>query len=183
MKRHLLLLFLYDKSTSCFHLWKLWVMNIDAFERGLDALYAQDYKGAAREFDDALNTEDGKESQSDQYGRFSSYLGLAKVLNGDDSGLLTCRDAASSETTYGDVFLNVACAEWHSNNRKRAIDAIHKGVEIDPGHQQLNKAVSMLDSRKSNPINFLDRNHFLNKALGRLLRKKPVVITVNTLLS
>jgi len=158
-------------------------MNIEAFDRGLDALLAQDYKGAARDFEDALRGGDGKENQEDQYGRFSSYLGLARVLTDNDSGLLMCRDAAGSETTYGDVFLNVACAEWYSNNRKRAIEAIHKGLEVDPGHQQLNKVIAMLDSRKKNPINSLSRDHVVNKFLGRLLRKHPVEITVHTLLT
>lgn len=154
-------------------------MGASAFENGLDAMQAQDYKGAVRDFEEFFKEID---EHDDQYNRVESYLGLARVLTDDDSGLLMCRDAASDEAVYGDVFLNMACAEWHSNQRKRAIDAINKGLEIDSGHQQLNKVSAMLDGRKRNIIHFLDRDHFLNKFLGRFLRKKSPEITVHTLL-
>lgn len=154
-------------------------MDAEAFSNGLDALKAKDYKGALRDFETVVN---GVDQHHDQYNRVASYLGLARVLTDDDSGLLMCRDAASNETTYGDVFLNAACAEWHSNQRKRAIDAVYKGLKIDSGHPQLNKVVAMLDSRKHRVVNFLDRNHIINKLLGRLLRRQSMELTVHALL-
>lgn len=155
------------------------IMDAEAFADGLDALKAKDYKGAVRDFEVAVNSTD---EHDDQYNRVESYLGLVRVLTDDDSGLLMCRDAASNEKTYGDVFLNTACAEWHSHQRKRAIDAVYKGLKIDSGHPQLNKVIVILDSRKRSVINFLDRDHIINKLLGRLFRRPVSTITVHTLL-
>lgn len=154
-------------------------MDAEAFSNGLDALKTRDYKGAVRDFEVVFKNID---EHDDQYNRIASYLGLSRVLTNDDSGLLMCRDAASNEKTLGDVFLNAACAEWHSSQRKRAIDAVYKGLKIDIDHPQLNKAVSILDSRKHSVIDFLDRNHILNKLLGRLCRRESAEITVHALL-
>ena len=154
-------------------------MDEEAYSNGLDALKAKDYKGAVRDFELVVNSID----ESDEfYSRAASYLGLARVLTEDDSGLLMCRDAASNEKSYGDVFLNAACAEWHSNQRKRAIDTIHKGLEIDAKHSQLKQVIAMLDTRKRSAIGFLDRNHVFNRVLGRLSRRKGTEITVHTLI-
>lgn len=154
-------------------------MDAEAFANGLDALKVKDYKGAARDFDVVVKSVDVHDKQ---YNRVESYLGLARVLTNDDSGLLMCRDAAGNEKVHGDVFLNAACAEWHSNQRKRAIDVVYKGLKIDSGHPQLNKVAALLDSRKRSVIGFLGRNHILNRWLGRLLRRKNIEITVHTLL-
>ena len=154
-------------------------MDAEEFSKGLNALESEDYKGAVRDFELVAKSID---KHDDQYNRVASYLGLSRVLINDDSGLLMCRDAAGNEKTFGDVFLNTACAEWHSNQRKRAIDTVYKGLVVDSGHQQLKKVVAMLDSRKSSVINFLDRNHVLNRLLGRLLRRQSAPITVHTLL-
>ena len=154
-------------------------MDEEVFANGLSSLEAKDYNSAARDFESALKSIDG---HNGQYNRVASYLGLARVLINDDSGLLMCRDAAGNEKTNGDVFLNVACAEWHSNQRKRAIDAVHKGLQIDPKHQKLKQALLMLDARKRSVIGFLDRNHFINRLLGRFSRGKSPEITVHALI-
>lgn len=154
-------------------------MDAEIFANGLSALEAQDYRGAVRDFEAALGSVD---EHDDQYNRVASFLGLARVLVNDDSGLLMCRDAASNEKTYGDVFLNTACAEWHSNQRKRAIDVVRKGLKIDSGHKQLKQILLMLDTRKRSIVGFLDRNHVINRMLGRFFRRKNSELTVHTLI-
>lgn len=154
-------------------------MNTVVFENGLDAMRAQDYKGAVRDFEKAVNSID---EHHVQYNRIASYLGLARVLINDESGLLLCRDAASNEMANGDIFLNMACAEWHCENRKRAIDAINKGLDIEPDHHQLQQVMSKFDSRKRSIINFLARDHPFNRILGRILRSGSEKLTVHALL-
>ena len=154
-------------------------MDEEVFANGLSSLEAKDYNSAVRDFESALKSIDG---HNDQYNRVASYLGLARVLINDDSGLLMCRDAAGNEKTNGDVFLNLACAEWHSNQRKRAIDAVRKGLQIDSKHRKLKQVLLMLDARKRSVISFLGRNHFINKSLGRFSRRKSPEITVHTLI-
>lgn len=155
-------------------------MNEVSYKKGCESLLAGDYKAAKREFADALKSI-GEHHQL--YNRIVSYLGLAQVLTSDRNGLLLCRDAASSEGVGADVYLNLACAEWHVDNRQRAVDAINRGCEIDTGHHQLVRASALIDSRRRNVLPFLKREHFLNRLLGRMMRKQPGEMTVSRLLS
>lgn len=154
-------------------------MNTETHEKGCEALKARDYKAAEREFCEALKLID---EHHPSYNRIASCLGLARVLNSDRNGLLLCRDAASSETRDADVFLNLACAEWHCSNRERAIDAVIRGRVIDDGHQQLARATRLLDSRRKNVLPFLPRGHFLNRTLGRMMRRERAPLSVHSLL-
>ena len=105
-------------------------MDGEAFESGKEALKAKDYKAAERAFKKARDTAD---EHSEHYNLVMSFYGLSQVLNGDQDGLLICRDAASNEVFDGEVFLNLACAEWHTDNRKRALHAILRGREETVG--------------------------------------------------
>jgi hypothetical protein len=154
-------------------------MNTELFDKGRDAFRAKDYKAAERAFKEVMKSLD---EHHVFYNRVASYLGLAQVLISDRNGLLLCRDAASSETVHGDVFLNLACAEWHAENRERAIDAVTRGCKIDANHDQLVRACMLLDSRRRNVFPFLSRQHFLNRIVGRMMRRAQDEITVHSLL-
>ena len=143
-------------------------MNKEAYEKGREALREKDYKAAVRDFEEVLKDLD---EHHESYNRIQASLGLAQVLTSNRNGLLLCRDAASSEGQDGNVFLHLASAEWHFGNRKRAIDALRHGMKIEPGNQQLKRAIGMLDARKKSVFEFLPRNHSLNRTLGRFLRR------------
>jgi len=154
-------------------------MDKQAYQNAKDSLKAQDYKAAERDFKKVL---DGLDEHHEQYNNVLSHYGLVQELNLNENGLLLCRDAASNEAFDGDVFLNLACAEWFSDNRKRAVNAIRHGVKIDADNQRLNHACAILDCRKKCCLSFLPRDHRLNRLLGRLLRRPAAVITVHDLL-
>lgn len=154
-------------------------MDTQAYRNAKDALKAKDYKAADRAFKKTLDSID---ESHDHYNNVLSFYGLTQVLTSDENGLLLCRGAASNEVFEGDVFLNLACAEWHCNNRKRAIDAIRHGVRVDAGNKQLNRACAKLDCRKKCCFSFLPRTHKLNRMIGRLLRRPNPVTTVHSLL-
>ena len=154
-------------------------MDTQAYQHAKDALMAKDYKAAERAFKVALDSID---EHHGQYNNVLSYYGLAQVLTSNKNGLLMCRDAASNEVFEGEVFLNLACAEWESGNRKRAVDAIRHGVKIDADNKQLNRACAKLDCRKKCCFGFLPRSHKLNRFVGRMLRRPGPVTTVHSLL-
>lgn len=154
-------------------------MNEEAYQNGLDALTVKDYKGAVRDFEEALKNLD---EHDEQYNKVVACLGLSQVLTSNRNGLLLCRDAASSEVLDGDVFLYLACAEWHCSNRKRAIDAILHGCKIDADNEKLKRAIKQLDVRKRSVFSGLPRAHALNRILGRLLRRSSSELTVHSLL-
>lgn len=154
-------------------------MDTEAYQHGRDALRAQDYKAAERAF---KKVHDSIDEHDENYNIVQSYYGLTQVLNSNSNGLLMCRDAASNEHFHGEVFLNLACAEWHSLNRKRAIVAVRHGIKIDADAVQLNRACTKLDCRKKCCFSFLPRSHKLNRFFGRLLRRESPEISVHTLL-
>ena len=154
-------------------------MDAEAYQKAKDSLKAQDYKAAERGFKKAFESMD---EHHEHHSIVQSYYGLAQVLSSDKNGLLLCRDAASNEVFDGDVFLNLACAEWHSNNRKRAVDAIRHGVKIDADNKRLNQACAKLDCRKKCCFGFLPRGHKLNRIFGRLFRRPSPPTTVHDLL-
>jgi hypothetical protein len=154
-------------------------MNVEGYKKGREALESADYKGAVRDFEAVLTD---MEDHQDQYSNVESYLGLSQVLTSNRNGLLLCRDAASSEKHDGDVFLNLACAEWYCMNRKRALDAIRLGRKVDSENMRLGRALTLLDVRKKNVFGFLPRGHPLNRILGRLFRRAGDELTVDRLL-
>ncbi len=154
-------------------------MDVEAYQNAKNALKDKDYKAAERAFKITIES---IEEHDEQYNSVLSNYGLTQVLNSDANGLLLCRDAASNEVFDGAVFLNLACAEWHSNNRKRAVDAVRRGVKIDPDHKQLNHACAKLDCRKKCCFSFLPRGHKLNRLFGRMLRRPGAMTTVHSLL-
>jgi len=154
-------------------------MDTQAYQNGKDALKAGDYKAAERAFKKALDSID---EDNERHNSVLSYYGLAQVLNSNNHGLLLCRDAASNEVFDGEVFLNLAGAEWHSNNRKRAIDAIQHGLNIDTENERLNHACAKLECRKKCCFSFLPRDHKFNRLIGRLFRRGVPAVTVHSLL-
>ena len=155
-------------------------MDDESFDKGREALKTQDYIAAARKFKQAFDSID---EQHASYNRVASYLGLCRVLTSDPDGLLLCRDAASCESRDGEVFLNLACAEWHVQNRERALDAIDRGRKADRKNELLIRAWVLLDSRRRNVIPFLPRGHILNRTLGRLVRRNQRPLSVHSLLT
>lgn len=154
-------------------------MNIEMYEKGLHALELKDYRAAARDFELVL---DGLDEHDEHYNDVASYVGLTQVLIANRNGLLICRDVASSEAKDGTVFLNLACAEWHCNNRKRAIDAVHSGCEVDADNDRLQRANNLLGRRERSLFQYLPRRHSLNRAFGRLFRRSGNGVDTHSLL-
>lgn len=154
-------------------------MDTQAWQNAKAALKAQDYKAAERAFKKVLESIG---EHDELHNSVQAFYGLSQVLNGNNHGLLLCRDAASNEVFDGEVFLNLACAEWHCNNRKRAIVAIRHGVKIDADNERLNHACARLDCRKKSCFSFLPRSHKMNRLFGRLFRRSGPMLSVHNLL-
>jgi len=106
------------------------------------------------------------------HNKYASYCGLARVLNGDKTGVELCRDAARQEMKDGDVYLNLAYAEWFMDSRKRSIGVLEKGLTIDSQHKGLRQLQINLGKRSTPVLSFITRDNLLNKTLGKLVHKK-----------
>lgn len=141
----------------------------DEFVEGVEHLKERSIPMAVQSFQQAYDSV----ARADLYhNKYESYCGLARVLSGDTSAIELCRDAARNEIQDGDVFLNLARAEWHLKNRKNTIIALKKGLQIDNRHPGLREMREQLGIRQRSPLPFLPRSHPLNHALGKLLRIK-----------
>jgi len=106
------------------------------------------------------------------HNKYASFCGVVRVLNGDRAGIELCRDAVRQELIDGDVFLNLAYAEWHMKSRKRSVGVLKQGLMVDRRHPGLKKFQQHLGQRSRKMVFFVSRDNVLNKVLGKLVRKK-----------
>jgi len=139
----------------------------DEFVEGVSYLKDRSIPNAINSFQQAFESVD----RADVYhNKYASYCGLARVLSGDASGLEMCREAAKSELHDGDVYLNLARAEWYFENRRATVIVLKKGLNIDNRHPGLRQMREQLGVRQRTALPFLPRTHPLNKTLGKLMR-------------
>jgi len=105
------------------------------------------------------------------YNKYASFCGYARVINGDRGGLVICREVARNEQSDGDVFYNLAKSEWYFKDRKRAVDSLLQGLQVDGLHEGICQLCDEMSMRKKTVIGFLPRNHAINNMLGKFLRK------------
>lgn len=103
--------------------------------------------------------------------KYQSFIGLCQVLSGDCSGLNVCRKLSIDECFDGDIFCNLAIAEYQLNHRKQAFKALEKGMAIDENHSGLPILFAHMDTRKEPPLSFLSRNNFLNVFIGKIAHR------------
>ncbi len=139
----------------------------DAFKQGLEKFKQGDFQGALPYFNKAVGPTDNNDPYRKTYISFS---GLTKIYLGDKSALSICRTAADGETQNPDVYYVLAYAEMEVKGRyfrKRVIQAIDKGKQIDPGHRGLQSLHEALGIRRSPALPFLRRQSFINRLLGK----------------
>jgi tetratricopeptide (TPR) repeat protein len=117
-----------------------------------------------------LSTAADQKSSGDVSSLMYSYLGygIAKFKGKRREGLTLCEHAVKVEFYQPDNQLNLARTLLLNGNRKRALEALKRGLQIDPDHRALVALRSEMGSRKSPVLGFLGRDNFLNVFLGRL---------------
>ena len=139
------------------------------FSEGIDFLQKRAIQEASQRFQLACDSVSASHLFRNKY---ISYLGFARLLSGDLDGVRLCRMAAAKEFGDGDVFLNLARAEYLLDSRPAAIAALERGIEVDCNHEGLRLMRHRLGIRKRKPIPFLSREHPFNARLGCVLRKR-----------
>lgn len=99
-----------------------------------------------------------------------SYLGygLAKYKNKRREGLALCEHAVKMEFFQPENQLNLARTMLLNGNRKRAVEAIERGLKLDGDHTELIQLRQEIGERRAPVLAFLGRDNFLNVTLGRL---------------
>jgi hypothetical protein len=134
------------------------------------------WKMAARHFAQA-ERKSGRQDTDQQL--YRSAHGLSLIYCGDVSGLNLCRHAAGAESVQAEVFLNLALAEVKFQHRKRACQAVSRGLKLDPRHKKLLALRSRMGIRRQPCLPFLKRDNVFNKWLGKAtyrgVRRGPAV--------
>ncbi len=135
------------------------------YKLGQEELRLQNYSQALDHFTVLLNEADNNDPHFDRY---QSYTGLCQVLLGEKEGISLCRKSAAATTPKIENMCNLALAELQLNKRNNAINAIQKGIKLDPKNSQLKKLKSRLDTRRKPFIPFISRDNFVNVMVGKI---------------
>ena len=102
-------------------------------------------------------------------GTFFSYLGLAyaRCEHRWREGRQLCERAVSLEFYEPENWLNLAWTCVLARDRRRACDALTKGLAIDARHRGLRDLARRLGMRRPPVLGFLSRSHAVNISLGR----------------
>lgn len=102
--------------------------------------------------------------------RHLSYGGLlmATIQGRTREGRKLCERAAEIGFYDPQIFLNLARVYQHVGWKDDAVEALRKGLRLDPDNVGLRQMLKRLNPRRKTPIGSLGRSHFLNKYLGKI---------------
>lgn len=114
---------------------------------------------------------DEKDAGTELPGLFYSYLGYG-IARFDRrrlrEGLALCEHGAKREFYQPENYFNLARVYLIANQRRKAIDAVVAGRQVDRRHPGLAQLHRELGIRRPPVLRFLHRDHFLNRLFGRL---------------
>ncbi len=86
-------------------------------------------------------------------------------------GLEICFQALSAERRNPDVYWGLAGLYTLSGSRRKALNAISRGLSLSPGHPELVRLRDEMGVRHIPPIPFLGRDSAVNVKLGKVIHK------------
>jgi tetratricopeptide (TPR) repeat protein len=105
--------------------------------------------------------------------RYASYygLGLALVERRFNRAVELCRSAVKEEFFSPDLYHNLARVHLAFGFKAEGIRYLRRGLMIDPADPAIRDQLEDLGCRSRPALEFLPRNHFLNRWLGRVRRQ------------
>lgn len=100
-------------------------------------------------------------------------LGLALVERRFEKALELCRSAAKEEFFNPELYHNLARVHMAFGFKAEAIRYLRRGLMIDPANASLAEDLERLGRRRVPVLQFLPRNHPLNRWLGRMRGRFP----------
>ena len=98
--------------------------------------------------------------------------GLAVGMSSDlKEGIEICLRGLNTDRRNPEIYLSLARLHAQSGSRKRAIDAIDRGLSFSSKHAELLALQKQLGQRQPPMLPFLSRDHPVNVKLGRLAHK------------
>ena len=139
------------------------------FRKGLACLHEDRPQEAARHFLTAIQLEREQGVRTPQM-RYLSHYGLALTLAhgaGPDARLAS-ETAVEREPENPDLWWNAARVRLAAGSPQAALQAVARGLALDPDHGGLRALLRRLERRSRPAVRFLTRDHPVNRVLGRL---------------
>jgi tetratricopeptide (TPR) repeat protein len=140
----------------------------NAFRKGLGALAENRPEAASNYFRKALDLErDRSKSRLDM--RYLSYYGLSLAQAGLSTqiALQACKTAVFKQNSDPVLFLNLGRVYVITGKLVRAMEYFEKGLRLSPDHKILRRELARIDRRSRPAVSFLDRDHVVNRWIGR----------------
>ena len=99
-----------------------------------------------------------------------SYLGfcLTKERQQYKRGIMMCREATKVEPMNSQYWLNLGRSCLLAGQKRAAIEAFRRGLKVNC-NQQIVEELKRLGLRKTPVFDTLERGHFLNRNVGKML--------------
>lgn len=139
----------------------------DLLREGLVACRAGDWRRGLDQLSRLAALAEGAEPLP---GLYYSYLGvaMARCEGRKDEGLELCRYAIKLEPAEPENRLNLARLYLIQRNRRQAVKQLYVGLRLDPSDRRLRALQRRIGVRRTVPIRWLSRDHFLNVWIGWL---------------
>ena len=135
----------------------------ESYRRGRDHLERGEVQPALEHFRTAHQVDRTNPRYRSFYG-----LGLALVERRFDRALELCRSAAKEEFFNPELYHNLARVHMAFGFKSEAIRYLRRGLMIDPANAGLASDLERLGRRRMPVLQFLPRNHPVNRWLGRM---------------
>jgi predicted Zn-dependent protease len=138
------------------------VASKQLLEAALDRVRHEEYEAALPLFEQLL----AREPRS---ARLRSYHALCEAVTDRrfEAGLERCQAAAKQEFFNPELYLNLARLHLAFGFKAEGVRFIRRGLMIDPGNEELSRALFDLGARIAPVLSFLPRRHPVNRWLGR----------------
>ncbi|MCU0291427.1 MAG: hypothetical protein MUF10_05480 [Thermoanaerobaculaceae bacterium] len=137
--------------------------------RGIDAARRQDYERGYILLKEAYDRHQ-RIGESKPLAPILSFYGLCVAMHRARyrEGAQFCQAAIDREFFKAEYYFNLAQVWVAGRSRSRAIEAIHRGLSVEPGHVGLKELEEELGRRRPPVVRFLGRSNPVNVSLGRL---------------
>jgi Flp pilus assembly protein TadD len=152
----------------------------EVFKKGLTAYRTGDFEGAAALFHRALDLDRRRDARRPDM-RYLSFYGLSLARAGLSSQMAVqaCRKAVRQQPDSPVLHLNLGRVLMILGRRNDARKAFDEGLRLAPMHESLRNELAPIDRRHKPVIGVLSRSNPLNRALGRMLKKKRAARVVD----
>jgi Flp pilus assembly protein TadD len=139
------------------------------FRQGMGALKAGNTAEALAHFQAALTHGQARASLRSRM-HYLSYYGLSMALahRPSEHAIHACAKAATVDPFDLALQHNLATVYVLARQPTKALAVLERALQLEPTNKQLRAELARLDRRRRPPLSRLDRNHPLNRWLGRM---------------